>query len=188
MSGTLKWRVVRLLRGWHQNDDDAVRASIEADLAVIDMYDVVVSRLDKIILEAAKAQDNQAFTVLKSVNGIGDIIGMTLLYEIHDIGRFETVQQFLSYCCLVKCWKTSNGKTKGAGSSKRGNRHLKGAFSEAATHFLRGNPKGQKLHSRLVKKHGKPKALGIIAAKIARAVFYMLRRNSVFDLDRFVRT
>ena len=45
----------------------------------------------------------------------------------------------------------------------------------------------KKLHSRLVKKHGKAKALGIIAAKLARSVYYMLNRNTPFDMDRFVR-
>jgi transposase len=167
-------------------DDPAVRASIEADLAVIDILDVVIARLERAILKAAKVHDRHAFSLIKSVNGIGDIIGLTLLYEIHDIHRFETVQGFMSYCRLVKCWKTSDGKPKGAGCSKRGNHHLKWAFSEAAALFLRGNQKGQKLHSRLVKKHGKAKALGILAAKLGRAVYFMMRRNTPFDLDRFV--
>ena len=52
--------------------------------------------------------------------------------------------------------------------------------------ILRANPKGQKVHSRLVKKHGKPKALGILAAKLGRALYFMLHRNAPFDLDRFV--
>jgi transposase len=86
--------------------------------------------------------------LIKSVNGIGNIIGLTLLYEIHDIHRFDTIQGFMSYCRLVKCLKTSDGKPKGVGGSKRGNHHLKWAFSEAAVLFLRGNPEGQRLHSR----------------------------------------
>ena len=169
-------------------DDPAVRASIEADLAVIDILDVVIARLEKTILKSAKVHDRHTFSLVKSVHGIGDIIGLTLLYEIHDIHRFEAVQGFMSYSRLVKCWKTSDGKPKGVGGSKRGNHHLKWAFSEAAALFLRANPEGQKLHSRLVKKHGKPKALAILAAKLGRAVYYMLNRNSPFDLDRFIRT
>lgn len=167
-------------------DDPAVRASIEADLAVIDILDVAVSRLERNIISAAKIHDHHAFSLIKSVNGIGDIIGLTLLYEIHDIQRFDSIQGFMSYGNLVKCRKTSDGKPKGSGSSKRGNHHIKWAFSEAAVHFLRGNQKGQALHSRLVKKHGKALALGILAAKLGRAVFFMLKRNSPFDLERFV--
>ncbi len=168
--------------------DPAVRSSIEADLSVIDILDVVIVRLEKTILKAARVHDRHALNLIKSVNGIGNIIGLTLLYEIHDIHRFDTVQGFMSYCRLVKCLKTSDGKPKGVGGSKRGNHHLKWAFSEAAVLFLRGNPEGQKLHSRLVKKHGKAKALGLLAAKIGRSLYYMLYRNRPFDLGLFVRT
>jgi transposase len=167
-------------------DDPAVRASIEADLAVIDILDVAIARLERIIVKAARVHDRHAFSLIKSIHGIGDVIGLTLLYEIHDIRRFQSVQGFMSYSRLVKCWKTSDGKPKGVGCSKQGNHHIKWAFSEAAALFLRGNEKGQKLHSRLVKKHGKAKALGILAAKLGRALYFMLHRNTPFDLDRFV--
>jgi transposase len=168
-------------------DDPAVRASVEADMAVIDVLDVVIARLERTIIRAARAHDHHVFALLKSVHGIGDIIGLTLLYEIHDIHRFDSLRGFLSYCRLIKCGKTSDGKPKGYGNSKQGNHHLKWAFSEAAVLFLRANPEGQKLHSRLVKKHGKAKALGILAAKLARSVYFMLHRNTPFDMSRFVR-
>lgn len=167
--------------------DPAVRASIEADISVIDILDVVIKRLERIIIRAAKGHDHHAFALLKSVHGIGDIIGLTLLYEIHDINRFDSLGGFLSYGRLIKCTKTSDGKPKGAGNRKRGNQHLKWAFSEAATLFLRANPQGQKIHSRLLKKHCKAKAMGILSAKIARSVYSMLHHNKPFDMDRFVR-
>jgi len=67
-----------------------------------------------------------------------------------------------------------------------GNVHLKWAFSEAAALFLRANPIGQKYFARLEKKHGKGKALSILAAKLGRAVYYILLRGKPFDLNRFV--
>ena len=67
-----------------------------------------------------------------------------------------------------------------------GNVHLKWAFSEAAALFLRGNSVGQKYFARLEKKHGKGKALSILAAKLGRAVYYMLLRSRPFELQRFV--
>lgn len=166
--------------------DPAVRCSVEADLALVDLYDVVIPRLEKRILDSAKGHDHHALSLLKSINGVGDVIGLTLMYEIHAIHRFASVGRFLSYSCLVKCKKTSDGKVKGVGGSKRGNLHLKNAFSEAAVHFLRSNGKGQALHSRLVKKHGPQKALAVLAAKLGRAVYFMLLRTTPFDLDRFV--
>ena len=168
-------------------EDPAVRASIEADMTVIDILDVVIPRLERTIIKAARGHDGHAFALLKSVHGIGNVIGLTLLYEIHDIHRFDSLGGFLSYCRLIKCIKTSDNKPKGSGKRKQGNHHLKWAFSEAAALFLRANPEGQKLHSRLVKKHGKAKALGILSAKLARSVYYMLHRNTPFDMDRFIR-
>ena len=77
------------------------------------------------------------------IEGIGKILALTILYEIHDISRFPRVQDFVSYCRLVKCPRESGGKKFGAKNSKVGNVHLKWAFSEAACQFLRGNEQAQ---------------------------------------------
>jgi transposase len=136
-------------------------------------------------LAAAKAHDSKSLVLLQSIPGIGMILALILLYEIHDIARFATVQDFLSYCRLVKCQRESAGKIYGYSGAKIGNVHLKWAFSEAAVTFLRGNKDAQKLHERLVKRHGKGKALAILAAKIARAVYFILSREKVFDRQKF---
>jgi hypothetical protein len=67
-----------------------------------------------------------------------------------------------------------------------GNVHLKGAFSEAAVLFLRHTTDGKRLLARLEKKHGKGKALSILAHKIGRAVYYMLLRGTVFSIEKFL--
>jgi len=108
-----------------------------------------------------------------------------LLYEIHDIHRFSRVQDFVSYCRLVKPERESGGKKSGARNSKIGNVHLKWAFSEAAVLLLRGNERAQKLHDRLVSKHGKAKALSILAHKLGRAVYFILKRREPFDMETF---
>jgi hypothetical protein len=51
---------------------------------------------------------------------------------------------------------------------------------------LRNNPAGQKYLARLEKHHGKGKALTILAHKLARAVYYMLKRDMVFDMQKFL--
>lgn len=169
-------------------EDSCARLTVEADLEVIAQLDATISRLEKELIKIAKAHDRHAFHLLKTVPGIGDILAMTILYEIHTVDRFDKVGGFLSYARLVKCLKTSNNKIKGVGSSKAGNAHLKWAFSQAAALFLRGNLDGQALHSRLVKRHGRPKAMGILAAKIARASFFMLKHHEPFDRTRFYAT
>ena len=120
-----------------------------------------------------------------TIHGMGKVLGLSILYEIHDVGRFSRVQQFLSYCRLVKPTKESGGKILGHSGRKIGNAHLKWAFSEAAVCFLRANKPAQALRARLMARHGKGKSLAIIAAKIARAVYFMLRRSEAFDTERF---
>ena len=166
--------------------DPSVRKSIEVDVVLIDQYDALVNDLDLTIVREAKRHDADAFHRLRSVPGIGKVLALTILYEIHDITRFDRVQEFASYARLIKCMHESAGKTLGTGGTKMGNVHLKWAFSEAAVTCLRHNTAGKKILARLEKKHGQGKALSILAHKIGRAVYYMLARGTVFSMDKFL--
>jgi transposase len=166
--------------------EPAVQKSIEVDLALIDYYDELLRDVELTIVKAAKHHDANTLYLLQTVPGIGKILSLVLLYEIYDINRFPRVQEFASYCRLVKCAKESNGKRVGSSGTKIGNAHLKWAFSEAAVLFLRDHPAGQQLLVRLEKKHGKGKALTILAHKLSRAVYYMLKRKVAFDTHRFL--
>ena len=166
--------------------DPAVQKSIEVDLALIDYYDQLLRDLELAIVTTAKQHDANTLYLLQTVPGIGKILSLVLLYEIHDIARFPRVQDFVSYCRLVKCAKESAGKRYGTSGTKIGNAYLKWAFSEAAVLFLRNNPTGQKYLTRLEKKHGKGKALTVLAHKLARAVYYMVKRGTAFNMDQFL--
>ncbi|GBD95393.1 MAG TPA: IS110 family transposase [Nitrospirae bacterium] len=131
--------------------------------------------------------DPDALFRLLSVPGIGQTLALVILYEIHDIRRFEKVQNFVSYSRLVKPSKESAGKIYGHSGKKIGNAHLKWAFSEAAVIILRDVPEIKKYKEKLQKKHGKAKALSILAHKIGRAVYYMLKRKEVFNLGKFLK-
>jgi transposase len=165
--------------------DPAVRSTIEADLALAERYDVVIRCLESTVEDQAQVHDPEALSVLRSIPGVGKILGLTLLYEIHHIGRFPSVQDFSSYCRLVKSEHRSAGKRTGSGGAKIGNAHLKWAFSEAAVLFLRDNPRGQLHLKRLQQKHGKGKALSILAARLGRSVYYMLKNQEAFNMNRF---
>jgi transposase len=166
--------------------DPAVQKSIEVDLSLVSYYDELLRDVELTLLKTAKQHDANTLYLLQTVPGIGKILSLVLLYEIHHIERFPSVQEFASYCRLVKCAKESNGKRSGTSGSKIGHAHLKWAFSEAAALFLRDNPEGQKRLSRLEKQHDKGKALTILAHKLARAVYYMLKRKVAFDRQRFL--
>ena len=166
-------------------DPDA-RKSVEIDFAMIEHYDQVIREVELHIERRAKQHDPQAYHRLRSVPGIGKILALTILYEVHDIRRFDRVQNFLSYTRLVKCEHSSAGKRLGTGGAKIRNVHLKWAFSEAAALFLRNNPEGQKHLRRVAGRHGKAKALSILAAKLGRTVYLILSRERVFDMERFL--
>jgi transposase len=90
----------------------------------------------------------QTLSLLHTVPGIGKILSLVLLYDIHDIRRLPSGQDFASYCRLVKCRKESGSKHLGSSGKKIGNAHLTWAFSEAAALFLRNNAAGQKYLAR----------------------------------------
>jgi transposase len=166
--------------------DPSVRKTIEVDVSLINHYDQLLGEVELYITRSAKAHDVQTFARLQSVPGIGQILALVLLYEIQDIARFPRVQDFVSYCRLVKCAKESNNKRLGTSGKKIGNVHLRWAFAEAAVLFLRHNQPGKAYFTKLEHKHGKAKALTVLAHKLGRAVYYMLTREQAFDLNRFV--
>jgi transposase len=168
--------------------DPAVQKTIEVDLSLLTYDDELLQDLELSILKTAKHHDAQTLYLLQTVPGIGRILSLVLLYEIHRIDRFPSVQDFASYCRVVKCSKESGGKRLGTSGKNIGNAHLKWAFSEAATLFLRHNPQGQKLLARLEKKHDKGKALSILAHTLGRAVYFMLKRKVAFDMEMFLQT
>lgn len=163
-----------------------VQRSIAVDIELIDHLDRIIEALQSDILRTAKHHDPQALHVLRTVPGIGKTLSLVILYEIHTIERFESVQQFSSYARLVKCPHESAGKRSGKSWRKIGNVHLKWAFSEAAVLFLRANPEGLKYKKRLERKHGKAKALSILSHRLGRTVYFMLQRNQAFDMAKFL--
>lgn len=117
------------------------------------------------------------------------MLTLIFLYEIEDISRFDSHQQFCSYARLIRPKKTSAGKPAGLPSHKKiGNAHLKWAFSEATVLLIRQSEAVKGYVERLTQKHGKGKALGILSHKLGRCLFYMLRRDRYFDEALFLQT
>jgi hypothetical protein len=167
--------------------DASVHKTIEVDLALITSDDELLKDLERFLLKTAKHHEPHTLSLLQTVPGIGKIFSLVLLYAIHHIERFPSVQEFTSSCRLVNCRKESGGKRLGTSGKNIGHAHLTWAFSEAATLFVRNNSQGQKLLARLEKKPAKGKALSILAHKLGRAVYCMLKRQVAFDMDRFLQ-
>jgi transposase len=166
--------------------DPSTRLMVAADLALIDAYDERVAELERYLVPHAKVDDPVTFGLLRTVPGIGQVLGLTLLYEIDDIARFPEAGNFLSYARLVRCERESAGKKKGSGPRKMGNAHLKWACSEAACLMIRAVPAVKAWVQRQERKKGKRKALAILEAKIGRTVYHLWRKQVPFDLKRFL--
>jgi len=165
--------------------DEMVATSIEADRQLLDVYHQILLELERQILKQARVHDPVGLQVLRSIPGVGKVLALVMLYEIYDIHRFPSVGQFISYARLVKCPHESGGKRFGGKGNKIGNAHLKWAFSEAAVLFLRGNEAAQRYHEKLVSRYGKAKAMSIIAKKLGRVVYTMLKKRRPFDPKKF---
>jgi transposase len=166
----------------------AVHKSIAVDLALITYYDPLLRDVELTLVQTAKHHDAHTLYLLQTVPGMGQILSLVLLYEIHQIDRFPRVQELASYCRLGKCAKASAGKRSGTSGTTIGNAPLTWACSEAAVLFLRDNPAGQKFLTRLEKKHGKGKALTILAHKLARAVSFMVKNKKAFEMATCLRS
>jgi transposase len=166
--------------------DPVVQQIVETDLNLISHFDPIIEQLDKDILALAKSHDHQSLKLLQTIKGVGNILSLTMLYEIHDINRFGSRQEFCSYARLVKGQKQSAGKVYGTSGGRIGNGHLKWAFSEASVMYLRGNDLAQPHYNRLISRHGKSKALTIIAKRLGVAVYYILKRGEPFNEYKFL--
>ena len=138
--------------------------------------------------EASKrARLRNEFKRLQTVWGIGRILGLTIMYEVGEIGRFAKVGNFASYCRCVKSERLSNGKHKGSGNTKNGNPYLSWAFSEAAHFAVRYHEPAGKFVQRKGSKTNGIVAIRALAHKLARASYYVMKNQVDFDSDKLFR-
>jgi transposase len=170
-------------------EPDPVRQlALQNDLAMIRHYDTQIAALEIQLQRLTQQVAPRDYALLQTVPGIGEHLGLTILYEIGDIERFPSVKDFVSYCRLVKGTVASAGKLKGLRGAKLGNAYLRWAFGEAAVIAKRDHavigPLAQRLEARY--NGNKFKANTVLAIKLARAVYYMLKNKTVFDAEQLV--
>ena len=161
--------------------------SLEVSMHMVKQFDITIRKLDQAIAGHTRNNYLTEYSTLKTVPGIGRMLALIILYEVDDIDRFSSVQDFLSYCRLVKGTVASAGKIKGGKAGKIGNGYLKYAFHEAAILGKGRNPEIKQYTDRLEAKKGKFLANSILACKYARAVYYMLKNKKVFEFSKLTR-
>jgi transposase len=162
-------------------EDPSVQMMLDADIEVVEQLDETIATLETHVLKHAKVHDPARLHLLQTINGVGKVLSMVMLYEIQDVNRFANVGQFASYARLVACAKESAGKKQGSGGRKIGNAHLKWAFSEAAALMIRSSPEAKAFMEKMTRQRGKARAVALVAAKIGRAVYWMMKRKQPFD-------
>ena len=156
--------------------------AIKSNLAVFESIEQQVKQLEK---EALKCLlPNPQFVGLKSTPGIGKILAMTILLETGDIGRFASAGNYASYCRCVGSKRTSNGKKKGEGNRKNGNKYLAWAFMEAANFAVRFDDQIRRFHQRKRARTNGIVATKTVAHKLARACYYILKDGIPFDVAK----
>jgi len=159
--------------------DGYTRQAVDAGLAVLRTLQAECQGLERSALDAVKLSDN--FRILQSIKGIGPILGLTIMLEVGDIHRFASAGQFASYCRCVDARRMSNGKKKGTGNAKAGNKYLSWAFSEAAHFAVRFEPLAQRFYERKRARTNGIIAIRAVARKLARASWMMLKHQTPYE-------
>ncbi len=169
-----------------QYADPLLRLAVECDMELVRSYDKRIACIDLKLEQLAKRHLGRDYALLKTVPGIGRVLALTILFEMDTVDRFATVKDFISYSRLVKGSVASAGKVKGLTGGKMGNAYLRWAFGEAAVIAKRNHPLLKPFSEMLVSKHGKFKGNAILANKLGRAVYHMLKKGTAFDAELVV--
>jgi transposase len=161
---------------------EETRLAIKANVEVITTLSAQINRLEKRLQE--KVGLRPEYGLLTGIPGIGRVLATTILLETGPIERFARVGNFASYARCVDSTRTSNGKKKGEGNTKNGNKYLSWAFVEAANFALRYCAEAKRFYERKKAKTNKVVAIKALAHKLARACFHILKEQKPFDVTR----
>ncbi len=156
--------------------------AIKSNLVMLRCFDTQIAEVEALALQKAKLKPE--FKKLLTVDGIWEILGMTIMYEAGDMDRFAKVGHFASYARCVGSSRWSNGKKKGEGNRKNGNKYLAWAFIEAAHYAIRYNERIRGFYQRKLAKTNKIVAAKAVAHKLARACYHVLKEQTPFDEAR----
>ena len=182
------------IRALDTMSEDELKELLGKDELVLNMaktsYDHIeflkgkIKEIEDIVEPQVKLVENYAH--LLTVPGIGRILGMTIRLETGQIDRFPGPGNYASYCRAVKTEHTSNGKKKGEGNSKSGNRYLAWAYMEAANFAVRYSPELRAWCQRKAAKTKRVVALGAVKNKLSKACFFIMRDGVDFDVKKLV--
>jgi transposase len=122
------------------------RRSIAEALAVIDLLDRRIAPLEVELATLARADERVA--LLRTIPGVGDLLGLTIATEIGDVSRFATPRTLIGYAGLAPKVTQSGERSRIGALSKAGSRTLRWAAVEAAHQAWRQTNPGTSSTSR----------------------------------------
>jgi transposase len=155
------------------------------NISVIKHLGKIIKGIEKEVMSQIKLREE--FEMLLTIPGIGKILGLTIMLEVGDIGRFLKVGNYSSYCRCVGSKRMSNGKKKGENNKKNGNKYLAWAYVEAAHFAKRYSSKAQRFYQKKLAKANGAVATKALANKLARASYFIMRDKVAFDEGMFIR-
>ena len=159
-----------------------VAMAVEANRVVGEALGQQIEVLEKRLQERVKLRAE--YRLLRTAPGIGETLATTIMLETGSISRFAEVGNFSSYCRCVDSRRESNGKKKGEGNTRNGNKYLAWAFVEAANFAIRSCPEARRFYERKKRARNGIVAIKALAHKLARACYHMLREHKPFEIDR----
>ena len=175
-TGDIRNLTVEALQEWLK--EEYLLLSAQASLDTINFLKQKIKRLEKAIIQRVKLK--KEFGQLLTIPGVGNILAMTIMLEVGDIERFPKVGNFTSYCRCVPSKRLSDGKSKGYGNRKNGNRYLSWALTEAAQLGRRYNEQFRRYYNRKVAQANTSLATKALSNKLARICYYIIRDQVPF--------
>jgi transposase len=166
----------------HLFDSEYLVFTAKKHIETVSFLEKTVKDIEKKVL--AMATLKKEFELLKTIPGIGTILGLTIMLEVGDITRFKKVGNYSSYCRCVKSERESNGKKKGENNTKNGNKYLSWAYVEAANFSMRFSPEAQRFYQKKKAKRNGIVATKALSNKIARASYYIMRDQVPYDVAK----
>jgi transposase len=158
------------------------RRSIAEALAVIDLLDRRIAPLEAEL--GPLAQADPRVLLLRTIPGVGELLGLTIATEIGDVARFASSRRLIGYAGLAPRVNQSGDRSRTGALSKAGSRTLRWAAVEAAQHAWRPTNPWHRLYSDLADRQGKNPAKAAVARKVLIAAWHVLSRQQPFKPSR----
>ena len=163
-------------------DDARLQLMGRTNIETVRFLNSKIKDIEKVVLDAIQLK--LEYERLLTVPGIGKILGLTIMLETGDIGRFAKVGNYSSYCRCVKSSRSSNEKKKGENNRKNGNRYLSWAYVEAANFIRRYCPEAKRWYQRKLSRTKQVVATKALASKVCKACYFIMKDQVDFDVKK----